>query len=411
MYLHRSLDSPNDPLPSIERDTTPAAMDNAAAAAAAAVFTQEQMDTMIASAVDAAVAQALAQDRAARREATSVTPDPAATPGPGHTGRVSPGRLVANERSLRALTADLMPTEDYYLPVPQTGVRRIEPSKVRYPRIPFSDHKGEIEYDAWKMDMKLFIEEYYGNFTTGTEQIKAYFKCAAGEAKTIILQRMDPEFGGDFSSAKDVLKALDERFFDHNAVIAAKRKYHQLVQGALSYNEFRVKFTTYATTGKIARSRWFEDVCEKISPQLKRVIMTEKYKMSNQYSVLDEYLAVADREERNIRAEENRHTSFTLQSTDRGRGILKKVDWRDNAVPPVGTPVAPNAVRPAYSSTARSPSPAPTSVPASPSLAATSNCFTCGKIGHFSKDCPNAHAVNKKIAELSLEQDPLSGNS
>src|ERR1700712_976944 len=113
----------------------------------------------------------------------------------------------------RALTADLQPIPDYYVPVLDPSILRVEPSKVKYPRHAFSDHQGEVQYDAWKMDMKLFIEEFSGNFTNGMDQAKAYFKCTTGEAKTIILEHLDPEFHDQVQSAQDVLRILDQRFF------------------------------------------------------------------------------------------------------------------------------------------------------------------------------------------------------
>lgn len=58
---------------------------------------------------------------------------------------------------MRALTADLQPTDDYYLPKLNPAIPAIEPNKVKYPRTPFSDYEGEIEYNTWKMDIKLFI--------------------------------------------------------------------------------------------------------------------------------------------------------------------------------------------------------------------------------------------------------------
>lgn len=384
--------SAHDPLPSIERSPTPPVK--------MADFTPEQTNTvnkMIKDAVDAAVAAlAAAQNRAA-------------------TPRRDSQDREDQQRQTRALTADLMPPTNYYLPVLDLSVLPAEPSKIRYPRIPFSDHKGEIEYDSWKMVMKLFIEEYSGNFRTDASQLKAYFKCTAGEAQALILRNMHPELAGTFESADDVLKALDQRFYDHNQVQTAKRKYYQLEQGLASYHDFRSKFTTYATTGKIARSRWFEDVCEKINPHLKRAIMTEKYKMASNYTLLDEFLAVTDREERNIRAEEAHRAkasaSGTTTITDRGRGILKKTDWRVDA-----GPLAEKL--PATSSSHRSPSPAirftsstsstrPTTPTSAPALG---NCFGCGSPDHMVRDCPIASAVNKKIAELSLETDALSEN-
>jgi hypothetical protein len=149
------------------------------------------IEISVSSAVAAAVKQALDQYALNNPRQETRTPSP------------------QNDRSVRALTADLQPTTDYYLPKLDNSVQAIEPSKVKYPRIPFSDHKGDIEYDAWKMEMKLFIEEYSGNFKSGISQVKAYFRCTAGEAKTIILQHMDPEFAGTFETAADVLTALD----------------------------------------------------------------------------------------------------------------------------------------------------------------------------------------------------------
>ncbi|CAL3962080.1 unnamed protein product [Diplocarpon coronariae] len=66
------------------------------------------------------------------------------------------------------------------------------------------------------MAMKVFIQEYLGNFTLGEDQITAYFKCTTGEAQNLILQHMDPVFASEFTCAADVLRVLDQRFFDHN---------------------------------------------------------------------------------------------------------------------------------------------------------------------------------------------------
>ena len=84
------------------------------------------------------------------------------------------------------------------------------------------------------MDMKLFIEEYSGNFKSGTSQIKAYFMCTSGETKTIILQHIDPDLASTFESAADVLKALDQRFHDHNRVQTARLKYRNVEQGNMT---------------------------------------------------------------------------------------------------------------------------------------------------------------------------------
>jgi len=323
----------------------------------------------------------------------------------------SPERI----RQPRSLTADLLPPTDYYLPVIDNSVAAVEPSKVRYPTLKFSDHRGDVEYDAWKMDMKLFFEEYSGNFRTGMSQVKAYFKCTAGEAKTIILQRMDPDFAGPFETAADVLRALDHRFHDHNRVQSARAKYNKLEMGNMSYDDFRNKFTTYATTGKISPARWFDDMCDKISPALKRDIRTEKYKLDKNYAALDELLAVLDRESRNIAIEERKQTPFSHSSDP--RGILKLPNWRSSTPPPPRADARPRTPSPSSNTVSfapeapvarRAPSPALTNV----------TCFRCHKPGHLAPDCPeakNVEKLEKKIAELATSEDTdsddLSENS
>ncbi|EKD17285.1 hypothetical protein MBM_04862 [Drepanopeziza brunnea f. sp. 'multigermtubi' MB_m1] len=214
--------------------------------------------------------------------------------------------IVQPQHTHIASAADLQPMPEYYryLPILDPSVPLVEHNKVKWPRSQFSDHRGDVEYDAWKMDMKLFLEDYSSNFLSGPSQVKAYFKCTSGEAKSMIFEHMFPDFADTCTNAADVLRILDYRFRDHNRVQAARKSYYQLTMGRISYDDFRVKFTTYAITGKISRARWFEDVCEKVSPALKTHLMVEKYKMHGSYERLDEYLAIIDKESRNIKSEE-----------------------------------------------------------------------------------------------------------
>jgi len=102
----------------------------------------------------------------------------------------------------------------------------IDNYKVKYPRLVFTDYNNNIDYDSWKINIKMFIKEYSSTFKTSKQQVVAYFKCTGGEAKRIILQHIDKDFASVFEGIADVLQALDQRFFDHNWVQAAKRKYY-----------------------------------------------------------------------------------------------------------------------------------------------------------------------------------------
>ena len=175
--------------------------------------------------------------------------------------------------------------------------------------------------------------------------------------------------------------------------------------GNMTYNQFRIKFTNLAITGKIARARWFDEVCEKISPALKLHIMTEKYKMSNNYTTLDEFLAVTDRESRNILAEDPLHMKAVAVAVGNNAagnpGILKKSGWtaeRPTADAARNTPAA------RFPTT---PETVPRVIPRT--LSATDTCCLCRKEGHWARDCPNAVKIaeltGRSVEELMLEHD------
>ncbi|CAL3965167.1 unnamed protein product [Diplocarpon coronariae] len=316
----------------------------------------------------------------------------------------APSSPSASPRNTRSLTADLLPPPDYYLPIIRPSVPAVDPHRIKYPQTHFSNHQGEITYNAWKMAMKVFIQEYSGNFTSGEDQITAYFKCTTGEAQNLILQHMDPVFASEFTCAADVLRVLDQRFFDHNYVQSAKLKYSRLTMGSLSYNEFRSKFVTLAMAGKIDQSRWFDDVCEKVSPALKNDLRVEKYKMNNDYTTLDEFLAIADREARNIKQEEAYNArrvapAVAFSSKDRVPGILKRESWRPTAT---ATSPAPRT---------RSPSPAAHRERSASPKPSSGLCYNCGAPGHYATDCPKPKKQGEfTVAEVEMENDPLSGN-
>ena len=96
----------------------------------------------------------------------------------------------------------------------------------------------------------------------------------------------------------------------------------------ISYNQFYIKFTNLVSTSKIARSYQFNDVYKKISLTLKLYIITKKYKIVNDYFTLDEYLAITDRESRNIFTKEALYKKVVAvavrSNINKSSGILKK---------------------------------------------------------------------------------------
>ena len=64
--------------------------------------------------------------------------------------------------------------------------------------------------------MKFFIKEFGAKFQSDQDQIRAYFKATEGKAKKLILERINPQYPMCFTSADEVLKALDASFHDFN---------------------------------------------------------------------------------------------------------------------------------------------------------------------------------------------------
>jgi hypothetical protein len=164
---------------------------------------------------------------------------------------------------------------------------------------------------------------------------------------------------------------------------------------------------------------------------LRRMIYIKKYKINGNYTALNEFLAIADRESRNIALKEavttrKAQANVTFNSHD-ARGILKKEGWRATSPtpatmawrPPTPTHRLSPEVRP------RSPSPAPflrrpesPVPPPAPRDVSSDTCLYCSKTGHWASDCPKRRrdqALDKSISELvvgeKLESDELSKNS
>jgi hypothetical protein len=305
----------------------------------------------------------------------------------------------------RGLTADLAPEIGYYVPVPGPSYTRLDPSKVRYPPLRFSDHGGAVDYVAWKLEMKYFIEEFAGNFQTDQEQVRAYFKATEGKAKKLITDRLDPEHPMALKTATEVLQALDNSFCDFNERADATTAYDNLTMApGETYQQFQGKFTFYAGAARVPEDRWFDDLAKKVSVTLQVRAVSEKYKMNKDFAVLNNFFSTVDRELNQI----NRNRELKQKAVkfadkhvekyvEKSHGILKTDNWRARSPSPSR-----------YDSGARSPARSPTTPPIVPVAPVpgtpySGTCFTCRKGGHTSKDCPDRNL--KALAAIDLDAD------
>lgn len=147
----------------------------------------------------------------------------------------------------------------------------------------------------------------------------------------------------------------------------------------MAYADFRAKFTSYAVAGQIARARWFNDVYKKVSPALKNNLRAKKYELQGDYAALDKFLAIIDRESRNIQAKERAYARRNVDFSY-SHGILKKDNWRARSP----TPPAPRVRERSLANPSEPP--VRLASPSRPTVDIT--CYSCGASGHYANDCP-----------------------
>jgi hypothetical protein len=282
--------------------------------------------------------------------------------------------------------------------------------KIRYPKYPFADNRGDVNYESWKLEIMILIEENTRELNTVEKQIRVYFRCTAGRAREIIMERMRGE--DKWQSVTEVITALDEEFFDYNKETRASEEYHELkMEKSETYLHFRSEFRRLALDGKIARSRWFDDTCVKINIHLQKALISEKHRLGKDYRALDEHLQYLDRELTTTNARYKREQAANRPPTPvkATPGVLKPPGLA--ASYNTGSKSPKVSFKPETTQfRASSPTHSDTSSPAITSP--TVQCYHCNKFGHIKTHCPEL--VPKQVNEIALEEmseEELSKNS
>jgi hypothetical protein len=255
-------------------------------------------------------------------------------------------------------------------------------------------------------------------FDTDSKQAAVYFKGSAGTAKGLLLPLLKTSHPQYISSAKKALQALDDQFFDYNKVETAKNEYLNLkMKRGQTYLLFRNTFRKLATDAEISQDRWFDDLCNKITPTLKSDIKAKKYELNKSFHDLDAYLQVMDRENNHIASElaiqKAKAVAVAFNTPRDPRGILKKDNWRARSPEPPSPTSSDQSRRNSYDGK-RTRLPVrerPTSP--TPAEAAPRPCYQCNKVGYFANKCPTL--TDKTVAAVAeakeWKEDKMSENS
>ncbi|RKF74057.1 hypothetical protein GcM1_241077 [Golovinomyces cichoracearum] len=147
--------------------------------------------------------------------------------------------------------------------------------------------------------------------------------------------------------------------------------------------------------GGISRACWFNDLCNKITPGLRHDIRGEKFRMSEDYTRLDEFLQYLDRENAAIILD-TRARPNSQPSANHGENYFQVLTK--------ATSPEKDALQIFKNNTA------PTSkiLPRGSILM----CYECKKPGHYKSDFPRLLSVNgiNNFDAKDVEEDELSEN-
>jgi Zinc knuckle len=284
------------------------------------------------------------------------------------------------------------------------------PYRPRMPDLGELDDGKSPTWTSWKIQATSNFEEYPWNFPTEKSKVRYLFAHTKGQTTKYLEPRME---AGTWNTSGEIfafLKTIHERV---DAVPTARRQYNALTMDTFpNFQSFYQEFLHLSGKGHIAETHLLGDLYDKLSPDLKELMLT-KFMEYSSYLELGSDLLVYDERQREIkevraRARVNRNISaaakkIALTPTSTGSSLVPR---SSPAGPSFSTSTL--AVRPSFPS--RTTSPRATTAPPVPLSRSTPapqdsvTCFNCGESGHYAKDCSKPKRLTHSINDL--EPDP-----
>jgi hypothetical protein len=200
-------------------------------------------------------------------------------------------QLTRLQPTVTASSRGATPADSRFRPSPnpssQSGVGNYRPKQKDPPR--FGNNQGDIHYEAWKDEMLDKFEEDTEQFPTERSRMRYLFNRTEADAKNHLHPRYtrEPENTDPYQSAEEMWQTLDAAFKNQFYVRDSREAYRQLrMQPNQTFQEFKLRFVTLASGGRIARTEYFDGIYDKMTTALRAQILPQRHLLGEDFEQL-----------------------------------------------------------------------------------------------------------------------------